>query len=674
MASSSSSESSSSGEEEVEEVEKAGEKLEDEVPEAVEITNELPDFPEDLDEDLEKQPSKTQIMQARKAQKEATRDLTRSFTTGLMPISLSARSSSEDPAEAEEEGPLGMDSARQVDSPRSPQEEQGPRRCCAPLGAVRARGAALRSGAAERCERRCGCCLRAARCCGDLWEAFEGRCQALATAIRCFCCPLILLLRILSCGLCGCRARRVKRSGSLRRTRTRKTVNRSTSVVGRSTSAGAGRLTRSSTSAGRLTRSSTWGSSKYSEGPREQPRSRLKEIKPRVKVTPPVGAAGAGGSAGKATAQRSGKEVSKATSAREEFRQVRKTTLQKLPEIIEDEDEELEILEGWEALIWTDFLPWNWSQTYQVWKESRVEMWQHLGPVLVKMEEGDDPDGLCPTWVMRKWRIFVLAYWDPFLDHLPGPGRVLTWLLWSSLIVPVVLFGVSSVLLTVSVLRNLEYVEGRCQIEQLPESFETQRGAVTQVRGTYLIRRFYRASPERLAGHVVQSCQIQVPCDHVDLSRTGRMEDDRCDSFKIWAWKDPITCFYHQSDEYGTLQRELLCLARPSDLQEEVFGVILSAGAVLMSLLIVALVKLRRRLERREAQKHLQEFAEQEEKERQEADAIALKQFEEFKKQEGVEEDDEESDLGDLVWADRSARTTSWRTMRMTRNESTAAA
>lgn len=44
--------------------------------------------------------------------------------------------------------------------------------------------------------------------------------------------------------------------------------------------------------------------------------------------------------------------------------------------------------------------------------------------------------------------------------------------------------------------------------------------------GTYLIRRFYRASPERLAGHVVQSCQIQVPCDHVDLSRTGRMEDD----------------------------------------------------------------------------------------------------------------------------------------------------
>ena len=42
-----------------------------------------------------------------------------------MPISLSARSSSEDPAEAEEEGPLGMDSARQVDSPRSPQEEQG---------------------------------------------------------------------------------------------------------------------------------------------------------------------------------------------------------------------------------------------------------------------------------------------------------------------------------------------------------------------------------------------------------------------------------------------------------------------------------------------------------------------------------------------------------------------
>lgn len=66
------------------------------------------------------------------------------------------------------------------------------------------------------------------------------------------------------------------RSVSVRHSDFRSSLFVPAEVVGRSTSAGAGRLTRSSTSAGRLTRSSTWGSSKYSEGPREQPRSRLK--------------------------------------------------------------------------------------------------------------------------------------------------------------------------------------------------------------------------------------------------------------------------------------------------------------------------------------------------------------------------------------------------------------
>ena len=40
--------------------------------------------------------TKTQIMQERQARKTASRSMTRSFTTGLMPLSLSARSSDPD--------------------------------------------------------------------------------------------------------------------------------------------------------------------------------------------------------------------------------------------------------------------------------------------------------------------------------------------------------------------------------------------------------------------------------------------------------------------------------------------------------------------------------------------------------------------------------------------------
>lgn len=38
------------------------------------------------------------------------------------------------------------------------------------------------------------------------------------------------------------------------------------------------------------------------------------------------------------------------------------------------------------------------------------------------------------------------------------------------------------------------YVAGDCVIESLPMSFSTERGVVTKVVGSYLIRRFYRPS------------------------------------------------------------------------------------------------------------------------------------------------------------------------------------
>jgi len=415
----------------------------------------------------------------------------------------------------------------------------------------------------------------------------------------------------------------------------------------RSNSFAVARTTSQGSRRSRMTRSSTWGNSRFAEGPPVQPKSQLKERKLRIN-------------------QQEQKKVqgAKPQTAREEFRQLRRQATQKQQQEMneaaledydpEEEDEDVEILTGWQALIWTDFLPWNWKQTYQVWKESRAEMWSALGPILEKMEQGDDPDSPYPKCLRRRWRVFFLAYWDPFMDSLPTLGRVVTCVLWSLLSIPVSLFVASNILLLMSVLRNLEYVEGNCIIESLPESFVTERGVVTQVVGNYLIRRFYKASPERLAGSVVQSCSIRVACEHVDLSRTGRIEDDRCDNFQMWAWNDPISCFYRWDDEYGLQSDSLLCLSRPSDLQEEIFGVIISSCVLLLSLLMVAFVWLRRALERRETTRQQIERDEELEKERQEAETIALQQFEEFKKQEGVEEEDEDEaeDLDDLVFAE----------------------
>lgn len=427
----------------------------------------------------------------------------------------------------------------------------------------------------------------------------------------------------------------MQRTTSLRRT-FRKTQSKAAgAAVSRTTSFGVSRTISGGSRKSRMTRSSTWGNSRFAEGPPVQPRSQLKERKLRV---------------GQQEQQKI--QVAKPQSVREEFRQLRRQATQKAAEeanaaALEDfdeEEEDVEVLTGWEALIWTDFLPWNWPQTYQVWKESRAEMWAALGPILRKMEAADDPDSPYPKCLRRRWRIFFFAYWDPLVDSLPTVGRVVTCVLWSLLLIPVSLFIASNFFLLMSVLRNFEYVAGDCVIESLPMSFSTERGVVTKVVGSYLIRRFYRPSSERLEGFVLQSCDIRVPCDHVDLSRTGRVEDDRCDSFQIWAWNDPITCFYRRDDEYGVKFDSLLCLSKPSDLQEEIFGVILSSCALLLSLLLVAFVWLRRWLERREAHRQAKDFEEQMEKERQEADQIALQQFEEFMKQEDAEEDDDEDE------------------------------
>jgi len=312
---------------------------------------------------------------------------------------------------------------------------------------------------------------------------------------------------------------------------------------------------------------------------------------------------------------------------------------------------------GLAALDWTAWLPWNWGSTYEVWKESRIEMWSNLEKVLDEMDKEDQnkADAIrspLQRKYVRAWRVFIFAYWDPFLDLLPTWKTALAILMSSLMIIPISGFVVASVLLVSSLLRNMEYVEGDCQIEALPDAFVTKKGVVTEVIGTYLIRRFYDASAERTEGFVLQPCQISVPCEHEDIARTGFLEREKCDQFRIWAWRDPVTCYYHQDDEYGSAARDILCLSRPSDLQEEIFGVVIAGAAVLVAILIVIVVLIRRALDKREAQRFQEEWERELEKQRAEAEEREKEEEARRQKEENQRQADAHEQMEDIDDAD----------------------
>jgi len=325
---------------------------------------------------------------------------------------------------------------------------------------------------------------------------------------------------------------------------------------------------------------------------------------------------------------------------------------------------------GLAALEWTAWLPWNWGSTYQIWKESRVEMWESLYKALENIEiEEHDGDSAgnrtgritsCRRRMRRLWRIFVFAYWDPFLDILPTSKTAWMVARWTLILVPLSGFVGSGVLLVQSILRNEEYKEGDCQIDSLPETFRTQKGVDTDVTGTYTIRRFYQPSSERTEGFVLQTCAITVPCEAEEIALTGFLEGERCEKFRLWAWRDPILCYFHVDDEYGTKGRDLLCLSKPSDLQEEMFLVIIAGAAVIVAILIVIAAAVRTILDQKEHQLHLEELERELEKERVEAEERELE--EEAKRQQEMsqklqeEDENERADLDDVEWANDKTR------------------
>jgi len=319
-------------------------------------------------------------------------------------------------------------------------------------------------------------------------------------------------------------------------------------------------------------------------------------------------------------------------------------------------------------LHWSAYLPWNWYDIYELWKDSRKVLWAKLDQLLSTLEEEDgwdfdnlDQNGMPtrrvrarPKWVRRNMRIFMFAYWDPLLDNLPTLNTVLLAMRWLVLIIPISVLGVFVSWLLTSMQRNAEYVEGDCQIESLPAAFKTEKGIETTVTGIYSIRRFYKASPEKTEGSVVQECSVTVPCRKEDLGRGDTDKDDKCDSFKMWARSQEILCYYKEEDYYGDKNTQVFCLGLPSDLKQESFGVIVAGLAVFFSLLISFGIVYRRMHQRRAAVREKEERERKEAEERQalqarveqealEAQQQAAKAKNDMEDWEGNVHDDEDS-------------------------------
>ncbi|CAE7696353.1 unnamed protein product [Symbiodinium sp. CCMP2456] len=654
-------------------------------PEAVALEKEAgddlyPEYPDDESEREEAIQTRTAIMKERAAKKAAsTMSLSRSWTrrTSGAESPRSPRSPGRDWAE----GGDSFSPKRSEKEPSDPGDPSGdgdpsPRRrkfrLCGfgVLSRFRACGACSR-----RVARCCRPCVRFLRLLSWLWAGFESRCKHVAFAIRCLCCPLVLLLAISRC-CCGSSDSDEPTSTSRSKPVRKKSARSMSRGFSRSGSMAAGRSS--------MSRSGT--SIRFSQGPSHQPKSTIKVAHPRLPQA---------------------EQEQKKASARERFRELRREMTSDAAEPAELEQPRHGTLQrgqsglrasksfmakalargdssfseapeptGLAALDWTAWLPWNWGSTYEVWKESRVEMWANLDKILDEMDKedqskvtGDVIRSPLQRKYVRAWRIFIFAYWDPFLDLLPTWKTAVAILISSLMIIPISGFVVASVLLVSSLLRNMEYVEGDCQIEALPDAFETKKGVVTEVTGTYLIRRFYDASAERTEGFVLQPCHISVPCEHEDIALTGFLEREKCDKFRIWAWRDPVTCYYHQDDEYGSARRDLLCLSRPSDLQEEIFGVVIAGAAVLVAILIVIVVLIRRALDRREAQRFQEEWERQLEKQRAEAEERekeeeARRQKEEHQRRADAHEEME--DIDDKDWGPDKSKSFSKQNTRLT--------
>eukprot|EP00931_Biecheleriopsis_adriatica_P079870 TRINITY_DN5320_c0_g1_i1.p1 TRINITY_DN5320_c0_g1~~TRINITY_DN5320_c0_g1_i1.p1 ORF type:complete len:784 (-),score=164.92 TRINITY_DN5320_c0_g1_i1:187-2538(-) len=514
----------------------------------------------------------------------------------------------------------------------------GGRKCCGCSKERRKRFRQRRKACRKRYDKLCGPCSRVVQFFDRTWLMFNDSLRPLAFFIKCVLCPLFLVLRCLVCCL-GLKRHKPAQSKRVEQL-IAKALNHGLSPgreppaeelplppttehavpaiadqpasFQRSTSSGS--RPNSPTSGFRSSRSGTTSfagsvESSYSggSGPKKHGRSKLKPPKPRMRKDQIIG---------KPKGQ-------SALTERERFRLALKGTDQPDDgagaDIVPQDHDKVPLVF---RLGWKAWLPWNLEDTYQVWLYSRKEFWAKLDGVMSTIEEEEEFDfqnldafGMpkrrhhnTPLWLRRYWRVLIFAYWEPVIDLLPSVKKFFMVLRWLILLAPVCLFGAAGGWLLFSATYNMQFLDGECQIEKLPETFKTKKGIVTTVTGRYQVRRFYAPSPTETEGYVLSYCDVTVECKNEDLGRGDTAEDDRCDSFQMWAWQDSIECFYHQDDYFGDGGTELYCLGRPSNLQQEMFSFAVAGIILFVSLIVACLILYRSSIDRRHAREVQEEL------------------------------------------------------------------
>lgn len=313
---------------------------------------------------------------------------------------------------------------------------------------------------------------------------------------------------------------------------------------------------------------------------------------------------------------------------------------------------------------WKKLNPCTWPKMFKDWRAQRVKYFARVSAVLDVIADDEEFDWedvdengipsknkfLMPPGVRRRYRFFILVYWDPIVDVIDNVPLLLKAIKLFIRLLPV--FGLigACAWLGISLYRNFQYVEGRCIVEKLPTDFKTTGIIDEQVESWYVVKRFYDPMPSRHAGHVVQECKTSVPCTKMDYGESNSYDDDRCVTFQAWKLGDDLPCFYANDDYWGEEGTELYCLSLPSKMEREGFTVGI-AGVINMLICVIRgvfswhdndLARQAKLAEREQANAEAEEAAAKLQIEQAEADA-ALHQAEAVNRELGIEEGDEEA-------------------------------
>lgn len=232
---------------------------------------------------------------------------------------------------------------------------------------------------------------------------------------------------------------------------------------------------------------------------------------------------------------------------------------------------------------------------YEDWMHKRSLFIQNTWEMVEEEDEDDkfdydNPDEFgnpmpvvhcVPKFIRVRYKVYLLLYYYPILDQLDKLPSCTSICLRMLRTVPTMGFIASLGFLGYSVWHNMQYEEGDCYVESMPDDFRSTGGFIHRVKGTYHVERFFEPTVQQAEGSMFLECEAVVDCEKEDHRST-----ERCVSFKTWAWGSHIECYYHKDDYYGNNGMRLYCLGRPSDLATEIFTVCI-AGAIVVLVCVV---------------------------------------------------------------------------------------